>query len=150
MIEIERKYLIKPTEILTLKRGRGKNIVQSYLKEKSGIELRLRIMEDEGFLTVKKSISQRSRHELETKVDSSFIKNLLKTFNLKKLEKTRYSIVYKNKLWEIDFFKGKHEGLVLAEIELNDENEVFELPSWIEKEVTNDKRYYNSYLFELL
>ena len=150
MIEIERKFLVNPTEILALNRGEGKNIVQSYLKEKSGIELRLRIMRDEGFLTVKKAISERSRHELETKVDASFIENLLEVFELKKLEKTRYSIVYKNKLWEIDFFKGKHEGLVLAEIELNDEHEVFELPPWIEKEVTNDKKYYNSYLFELL
>ena len=150
MMEIERKYLINPTDILTLKKGEGKNIVQSYLKEKSGIELRLRIMGNEGFLTVKKVISERSRHELETKVDASFIKNLLEIFDLKKLEKTRYSIVHKNNLWEIDFFKGKHEGLVLAEIELNDENEVFELPPWIEKEVTNDQTYYNSYLFELL
>jgi CYTH domain-containing protein len=66
------------------------------------------------------------------------------------LEKDRFVIEYQGAVWEIDVFKGKYEGLVLAEIELNDENEEIQLPTWIGEEVTNDPAYLNVNLFKNL
>ena len=62
------------------------------------------------------------------------------------IEKTRYEVTYKGVLFEVDEFKGSHNGLVLAEVELNSSKEFFEIPKWVDKEVTGDKKYYNSYL----
>lgn len=65
-----------------------------------------------------------------------------------KIKKVRYSVVYRSKVWEIDVFSGDNEGLVLAEVELLNENDVLELPFWVIKEVTGDERYYNKNLLE--
>jgi len=64
------------------------------------------------------------------------------------IEKIRYTIDYANKLWEVDVFEGQNAGLILAEIELNNEDETFLIPNWITQEVSGDIRYYNSYLAE--
>ena len=150
MIEIERKFLVDTSKLPPLNLEDGQRIVQTYLKSNDGIDLRLRIKGDIGYITVKKEISNRSRKEIETLVEVDFVEELIHTFELKKIEKTRFKIAFVEKTWEIDFFEGKHEGLVLAEIELNQENEDFEKPSWMIKEVTHDKRYYNTFLFDQL
>jgi adenylate cyclase len=64
------------------------------------------------------------------------------------ISKTRYIVLFKGHTFEIDVFEGKNNGLTLCEIELNEVNEYFEKPNWLGKEVTGDKRYYNSYLSE--
>ena len=71
---------------------------------------------------------------------------LLDNFSENELEKVRHEIVYANKLWEVDVFLGDNEGLIVAEIELESEDEDFEIPEWITEEVTHEKKYYNSNL----
>jgi adenylate cyclase len=110
--------------------------------------VRVRIKGDEGFVTVKgiSSDSGMSRFEWEKEIPIGEAENLLKLCEKGIIDKIRFNIKVGNHTFEVDEFNGENEGLIIAEIELNSENEVFERPNWLGEEVTNDKRYYNSYL----
>ena len=90
----------------------------------------------------------RSEYEYEIPVNEAL--SLIEDFDLKVLKKLRYKIEYQLKTWEIDVFEGKLEGLVIAEIELEKEDEKFEIPEWVDQEVTFDPTYLNANLFNRL
>jgi len=149
MLEIERKYLLESMEwkhenILSVTK-----IKQGYLFEDQGKSVRIRIRADKAFLTIKMGQGI-TRNEFEYMIPVSDAEEMIEKVALRCLEKDRYVIHYKGNEWEIDVFKGKYEGLVLAEIELADENDEIEFPSWIGQEVTNDPAYLNVNLFKNL
>ena len=147
MIEIERKFLVTSNTFKTDAFCQNK-IAQGYLSSVPERTVRVRIKGGKGFVTVKgiSSDSGMSRFEWEKEIATDEAENLLKLCEKGIIEKTRFNIKVGNHTFEVDEFHGENEGLVIAEIELNSENEVFERPNWLGEEVTNDKRYYNSYL----
>lgn len=145
-IEIERKFLVKPELWLTVNKGTGQQYVQGYLLTEPGKTIRVRIGGDQGFLTIKGATKGISRSEFEYEIPVAEAEQLLKQFCAALVAKTRYLIEHKGKHWEVDVFAGDNEGLVVAEIELAAEDEAFELPDWVDQEVSDDERYYNAYL----
>jgi len=139
-IEIERKYLVKP-DLLSLPKE-GKKLIQGYIWSDPDKSLRIRIANEKAFLTIKSGNNPLSRSEFEYEIPITDAENLLGLCE-SKIEKTRYLILHKNATWEVDVFEGDNKALIVAEIELSDENEQIELPNWIDREVTNDSKYLN-------
>jgi adenylate cyclase len=144
--EIERKFLVKKDMWDSLKKPDGERYRQGYLVTAPGKTIRVRLTEKAAFLTIKGKSIGISRSEFEYEIPKTDAVELLNDFALSELSKVRYKINYAGKLWEVDVFSGKNEDLIVAEIELEHENEEFELPPWIDKEVTGIQQYYNSYL----
>ncbi len=145
--EIERKYLLGSD---TWKAGaRGKLYRQGYLQAAVERNVRIRIIGDRGYLTVKGQASGITRLEFEYEIPLADAEGMLDALCLKPLiEKTRYRIEHAGLTWEIDEFAGDNQGLVVAEVELEDEAQEVELPSWVGREVTDDPRYLNSNLVQ--
>ena len=147
MIEIERKFLV--SSLAFKEEAFAQNdIAQGYLNSNPERTVRIRIKGKKGFITIKGigNKSGASRMEWEKEIPLEEAKALLKLCEKGVIEKTRYEVKSGNHIIEIDEFHGDNEGLIMAEIELNDENESIKKPNWLEQEVTGDKRYYNSYL----
>jgi len=144
-IEIERKFLVDHEKWGAADKPPGRKIQQGYIVDESHRTMRLRITDDSAYLTFK-SGKGLSRHEFEYEIPTDEAAHLFKDFVKTGLEKTRYDINYAGKLWEVDVFEGDNQGLIVAEIELDSEDEQFELPPWAGKEVSDDGRYYNSSL----
>ena len=147
MIEIERKFLVKAYDYRK-KAHRKTKIIQGYLTKDPKRTVRVRIQEDQGFLTIKGMSSEDglSRFEWEKEIPLNEAQELITLCLPTVIEKTRYEVTYKGVLFEVDEFEGTHSGLVLVEVELNSTEDIFEIPKWVDKEVTGDKKYYNSYL----
>ncbi|MGY8967584.1 MAG: CYTH domain-containing protein [Flavobacteriales bacterium] len=147
MIEIERKFLVKAYDYRK-EAHRKTKIIQGYLTKDPKRTVRVRIREDQGFLTIKGMSSENglSRFEWEKEISLNEAQELITLCLPTVIEKTRYEVTYKGVLFEIDEFEGAHNGLVLVEVELNSTKDIFEIPKWVDKEVTGDKKYYNSYL----
>jgi len=146
-IEIERKFLLKylPTALLI----NGNIIRQGYMINGKDRVVRIRLSGDSAFLTVKGATRNAARKEYEYPIPQQDAKEMLQLFCKKPLiEKTRYQIEFNGFEWVIDQFSGDNKGLVVAEIELDSIDQVFEKPDWIEKEVTHAPRYFNSNLIE--
>ncbi len=148
--EIERKFLVAgdyKSEAYTSVR-----ITQGYLSRVPERVVRVRIKGDKGFITIKGTTNDTglSRFEWEKEIPLADAQSLLKLAEPGVIDKTRHLI--KNTdgrhIWEVDEFHGDNEGLIMAEIELESENDLFDKPSWLGKEVTGDKRYYSAYLSE--
>ena len=150
MIEIERKFLVKVSDYKK-EAHRKTKIVQGYLTKDPKRTVRVRIRENQGFLTIKGMSSEEglSRFEWEKEIPINEAKELITLCLPTIIEKTRYEVTYKGVLFEVDEFEGTHSGLVLVEVELNSTEDVFEKPDWVGKEVTGDEKYYNSYLSNL-
>ena len=147
MIEIERKFLVKVSDYKK-EAHRKTKIIQGYLTKDPKRTVRVRIRENQGFLTIK-GISSKdglSRFEWEKEIPINEAKELITLCLPTIIEKIRYEVTYKGVLFEVDEFEGTHSGLVLVEVELNSTEDVFEKPDWVGKEVTGDEKYYNSYL----
>jgi adenylate cyclase len=147
MLEIERKYLLNSDEWKQEDIQSVSLIKQAYLFEDQDKSVRIRIKSDQAFLTIKMGQGL-VRNEYEYPIPVRDAEEMILHASLLCLEKMRYVINHHNNLWEIDEFKGKYEGLVLAEIELANEHDKIELPSWIGEEVTNDPAYLNVNLFK--
>lgn len=147
MIEIERKFLVLNHEFKTEAQSQ-KRIVQGYLNSHPERTVRVRIKGDQGFLTIKGkgNESGTTRLEWEKEIAVTDAEQLLKLCEQGAIDKVRYEIKYGNHIYEVDEFFGDNNGLIIAEIELNDEHEAFEKPLWLGQEVTGDERYYNAYL----
>lgn len=147
MIEIERKFLVT-SEAFKSEAFAQNRIAQGYLSSVPERTVRVRIKGDKGFLTIKGSSSESglSRFEWEKEIPLEEATALLKLCEKGVIDKTRFEIQSGNHIFEVDEFYGENEGLIMAEVELKSETEVFEKPSWIGEEVTSDNRYYNSYL----
>ena len=147
MIEIERKFLV--TSDAFKKEAFAKNqIAQGYLNSNPERTIRVRIKGEKGFLTIKGkgNTSGMSRFEWEKEIPVEEAKKLLRLCENGVIDKTRFEVKAGNHIIEIDEFYGNNQGLVMAEIELKAENESFEKPLWLGKEVTGDERYYNAFL----
>jgi len=143
--EIERKFLVKSLDFL--KKTRGILYIQSYPCTRPGPKVRVRIAGKRGFLTLKGKSIGRMRDEYEYEIPLIDAQEMLEEFCMKPaIKKVRYLKKFKGFTWEIDVFQGQNSGLVVAEIELDDENSKFTRPKWLGKEITNDKRYSNSKL----
>lgn len=144
-MEIERKFLLCNNDWKRL--AVGIEYIQGYLCSDRQRTVRVRIAGDKGVLTIKGKRKGYSRTEYEYPIPRTDAHHMLNTMcggNV--VEKNRYTIAYKGFLWEIDEFFGLNQGLIVAEIELTSENQVFEIPEWIGNEVTGELKYYNSQL----
>ncbi|MBQ8056310.1 MAG: CYTH domain-containing protein [Paludibacteraceae bacterium] len=144
-LEIERKFLVK-TEIIEKYLLDGKLYKQGYLTNDPTRTVRVRIADNQGFITIKGKSERISRVEYEYSIPVEEAESLLLLSLNEPIEKIRYKIIYKGHLWEVDRFLGANEGLWIAEIELQDESESFEKPIWLGEEVSDDVRYYNAYI----
>ena len=143
--EIERKFLVKDDG--WRKGAVGKLYCQGYISRDEQRAVRVRIVEDQGFLTIKGRHNDLTRLEFEYEIPLTDARELLDTLCQPPLiEKTRYRVNYAGNIWEIDVFGGDNAGLIVAEIELSREDQPFELPSWAGREVTGDPRYLNTNL----
>jgi CYTH domain-containing protein len=144
--EIERKFLVKGE--FKSKSFAQCRIIQGYISRVSGRTVRIRICDNKGYLTIKGASDAlgMERYEWEKEILFSDAQQLMKLCEPYLIEKTRYLVRSGKHVFEIDEFHGANQGLVIAEIELESKEEVFVKPNFIGKEVTGDKRYYNSRL----
>jgi len=144
--EIERKFLVK--EGYKQFAYTYTRITQGYLSSVPERIVRVRINGDMGFITIKgvSNLSGMSRYEWEKEIPVNEAHELLALCEPGIIDKTRYLVQVGKFTFEVDEFYGENEGLVIAEIELSSEEELFEIPLWLGKEVTGDRRYYNSKL----
>jgi adenylate cyclase len=147
MIEIERKFLVT-SEAFKKEAFTQNRITQGYLSSVSGRTVRVRIKGNIGFLTIKGASNESglSRFEWEKEIPVEEAQELMLLCEKGVIDKTRFEVKIGNHIFEVDEFYAENKGLIMAEVELNSETETFEKPTWLGKEVTGDKRYYNSYL----
>lgn len=145
-LEIERKFLVDHEKWRNTAKPAGVYYKQGYLTDEPYKTIRVRIAGEKGFITIKGVSENISRKEYEYEIPASEAAELIGGFANSVVEKTRYKISFAGKLWEVDEFAGDNEGLIMAEIELKSEDEAFEKPAWITREVSMDNRFYNSYL----
>ena len=149
MIEIERKFLVR-SEDFKAEAFKHTRIVQGFLSTDKKRTVRVRIKGGEGYLTIKGQSSKNglSRFEWEKNIPKAEAEQLLELCKQGVIDKIRYEVKVDNHTFEIDEFFGENEGLVVAEVELNSETEVYTIPKWLGEEVTGITRYYNSQLSE--
>jgi CYTH domain-containing protein len=145
-IEIERKFLVDKDEWSKSVKDKGHFFRQGYMLTDPAKTIRVRLTENEGFITIKGLSVKASRSEYEYAIPKQDAKELLDNFCTSTISKLRYFVTYQDHLWEVDEFLDDNEGLIIAEIELSSEDEIFERPEWIEREVTQEEKYYNSNL----
>ena len=145
-IEIERKFLINPKEWEKVDKPEGLRCRQFYLHNEVEKVVRVRVIGKKAFITIKGKGNGISKPEYEYEIPVTDAEEMIKLFSENLIDKTRYLIPTGNHTWEIDVFHGVNKGLIIAEIELSSEDENFENPSWIVKEVTGNKKYYNAYI----
>ena len=150
MFEIERKYLVKKDVYSVIDEIKPHQITQAYLVNEKSKSVRIRIMDDVAFLTIKSDLIGITRKEYEYEIPVNEAFSLIESFGLKTLNKKRYKVDFNSKTWEIDVFDENLDGLVLAEIELQSEDEKFDVPEWIGLEVTLNPEYLNANLINRL
>ena len=148
-IETERKFLVKDD---TYKRyaTESHRMTQGSICRESGRTVRVRISDGRGWLTIKGASSGNglSRYEWEKEIPADEAERLLDLCMEGTIDKTRYIVPFEGHSFEVDEFYGDNEGRTVAEVELENETEPFSRPEWLGKEVTGDRRYYNSMLTE--
>lgn len=145
--EIERKFLVTGDAWREL--ATGTFYRQGYLSTVKERTVRVRTINDKGFLTIKGISVGATRAEYEYEIPVADANAMLNELCERPLvEKSRYKIKHEGHVWELDEFKGENQGLILAEIELSNEKESFTKPEWIGEEVTGDPRYFNSNLIK--
>jgi adenylate cyclase len=147
MIEIEKKFLVLNDSFKEAAFTQN-HIAQGYLSSAPERTVRVRIKGEKGYLTIKgiSNDTGMSRFEWEKEIPVNEAQQLLLLCEKGVIDKTRFEVKIGNHIFEVDEFYGENEGLIMAEIEIDSETETFEKPNWLGEEVTNDKRYYNSYL----
>jgi adenylate cyclase len=145
--EIEKKYLVKHNLWEALLKPKGEYYRQGYIVNEIGKTVRVRATENQGYITIKgKTDNPAIKPEYEYKIPKSEAIELLDGFTKNNIEKIRYKIDYQGFIWEIDVFHGDNSGLIVAEIELKNIEESYEIPEWIDHEVTHEDKYFNANL----
>lgn len=146
-LEIERKFLVKKGDAYKSAAFSDSHIQQGYIPA-HGATVRVRTRDDKAYLTIKgKSVNGgMTRYEFEKEITLDEARHLLQLCQGGVIDKRRYLVKSGNHIFEVDEFYGDNEGLVMAEVELGSENEAYEKPDFIGREVTGDKRFYNSHL----
>ena len=143
--EIERKYLVKTLDFLG--DCKGKRLSQGYVYESEVCLARIRLSNENAWFTLKGKTSGLERDEFEYQIPLEDARQILKKFcKVRIVYKTRYEYVYDDICWDIDVFHGENEGLCLAEVELERADQTFIIPTWLDKEVSYDARYFSSQL----
>ncbi|RKR14946.1 CYTH domain-containing protein [Maribacter vaceletii] len=147
MIEIERKFLVVSEDYKTNANTKTR-IVQGFLNTNPERTVRIRIKGDKGFITVKGKGNKTgvSRFEWEKEIDLTEAEQLLKIAEPGSIDKIRYEVKVGNHVFEVDEFFGDNKGLIIAEVELSSEDEIFKKPEWLGQEVSGITKYYNSQL----
>jgi len=143
--EIERKFLVKNNEWRGLAH-RSQRMSQGYLASGGRVSLRVRVAGEEAWLNMKTGGLVPSRQEYEYPIPADEARELLALAEGPLIDKTRHLVEHAGMTWEVDEFHGDNAGLIVAELELEHEDEQFESPPWLAKEVTQLARYYNSRL----
>ena len=146
--ETERKFLVRGD--FKVHSYNATRIQQGYISSCNGRTVRVRIRDNKGYLTIKGPSGEAglTRYEFDTEIPLEDARDLMKICEPGVIDKTRYLVKTSDgrHVWEIDEFYGDNEGLILAEIELDHEYEEFEKPDFIGREVTGDRRFYNSHM----
>jgi adenylate cyclase len=147
--EIERKFLVK-SDAFKNESVKNMRITQGYLSSVPERTVRVRIKGDKGFITIKGigNASGATRYEWEKEIPIEEVNELLKICEPGVIDKTRFNVKSGKHTFEVDEFYGENQGLIVAEIELNAEDESFEKPFWLGEEVTGDVKYFNSMLMK--
>jgi adenylate cyclase len=140
-LEIERRFLVDKSKLIYP--DKKKSIKQAYLMFDDSQILRIRKIENDYLLTYKYKKSNINRLEFEYPIPNDDGDKLISLSKYFIIEKNRYYYQADRHLWEIDIFHGKNEGLIIAEVELDNENEDINIPSWVGKEISNDNKYLN-------
>lgn len=148
-LEIERKFLVKG-DGYKQQAYSSSRIKQGYICSGHGRTVRVRIRDARGYLTIKGPAKNGGfgRYEFEKEITLTEAEELMRLCEPGMIDKTRYLVKSGKHIFEVDEFYGENEGLVMAEVELGSEDEPYEKPDFIGKEVTGDRRYYNSHLRE--
>ncbi|WP_427983276.1 CYTH domain-containing protein [Agarivorans sp.] len=146
-LEIERKFLVK-SDAFKQQAVEQTRIVQGYLNSDKRRTVRVRIRGQQGFLTIKGQSSESglSRYEWEKPISLSEAEQLLALCEPGAIDKVRYLVPVGQHMFEVDVFAGANQGLIVAEVELQSEQEAFTKPAWLGEEVTGQNCYYNSML----
>jgi adenylate cyclase len=142
--EIERKFLVTDRSIIS--DSAGTSIAQGYLKIGNSRSVRVRLSTNGCTIAVKGSAGQVVRSEVEEAISEELAIELLAASEPNVVTKMRYPIVHGAHLWTIDEFQDDNRGLLIAEIELDHPRDEFVMPSWADRDVTEDVRYFNEYL----
>ena len=148
-LEIERKFLVKDDSYKRMA-YHASRIAQGYICSSRGRTVRVRIRDDKGYLTIKGPSDQQGlgRYEWEKEIPLGEAQELMKLCEPGMIDKTRYLVRAGKHVFEVDEFYGENEGLTIAEVELESEDESYEKPDFVGDEVTGDVRYYNSFLMK--
>ena len=144
-VEIERKFRVTRTDFLD--GVDGERLIQGYLRHARQATVRVRVPDDQAWLTIKGETRGARRSEFEYPIPADDARAMLEEMCPEGvIDKTRYRLPLDGHVWEVDVFHGDNHGLVVAEIELDHEDQPFTRPPWLGEEVTGDPRYYNSAL----
>ena len=148
-LEIERKFLVKDDSYKTMAYSASR-IAQGYICSSRGRTVRVRIRDEKGYLTIKGPSDSQGlgRYEWEKEIPMQEAQELMRLCEPGMIDKTRYLVKSGKHVFEVDEFYGENEGLTIAEVELESEDESYEKPDFIGEEVTGDVRYYNSFLMK--
>jgi CYTH domain-containing protein len=146
--EIEYKFLVDAERWAKVTKPEPHLIIQGFLSKSENMVVRVRIMDNQGFLTIKGKSVGLSRTEFEYEIPVEDAQAMLSEFTGKFIRKNRYAVQIGAHCWEVDVFEGNLEGLILAELEVGSETETFDKPEWIGKDVSTDPDYYNAVLIE--
>ena len=148
-LEIERKFLVKNNDYKRQATSSSR-ICQGYICSDRGRTVRVRIRDSRGYLTIKgpSDIGGLARYEFEKEITLDEAQHLMEICEPGKIDKTRYLVKSPDGIhtWEVDEFHGDNDGLIMAEIELGSEDEAYQKPAFIGREVTGDRRFYNSHM----
>lgn len=144
-IEIEHKYLVKDDSYKRLS-DNNSTIRQGFLSRDPERTVRVRVRDDQGFITIKGKGDGAAHPEFEYEIPLDDAVRLMSLCEPPVIEKTRYIVMHDGNRWEVDEFHGSLEGLVIAELEVPSEDYRFSLPPFVGREVTGNPKYYNSQL----
>lgn len=145
-IERERKFLVNRSVWETIDKGQSTLIRQAYLSTDTDKIVRVRVMENIGWLCIKGRREGISRFEFEYSIPMEDAEQMIALFAKSELSKLRYKVKVGDLTWEVDEFLGDNTGLILAEIEVDSEEQAFDKPAWLGNEISFDDRYSNSSL----
>lgn len=143
-VEIERKFLVVSDSWKNAADG-GRLLRQAYIAHESHASVRVRLVDDRAWLTIKSARAGIARDEFEYEISAADGQEMLERLSASPIiEKTRYHVPHAGRVWDVDVFAGRATGLILAEVELSTTDQFVELPDWVGKEVTDDPRFRNS------
>lgn len=148
MKEIEYKFLVDQESWSAIEKPEPTLIVQGYISKSVDSTVRVRIKGNKGYLTIKGKTEGIQRTEFEYEIPVQEAEAMIDLFIDKYIKKNRYEVTVAGKTWEVDEFHGNLEGLVLAELEVESEDESFEKPNWVTADVSTDPNYFNAVLID--